>query len=36
LLFPHLSLLAPLPWPAGSGQPSRVVRWHDNGWQRLR
>ena len=36
LVFPHLPLLAPLPWPTGSGQPSRVLRWHDNGWQRLR
>jgi len=35
-VFPHLPLLAPLPWPAGSGQPSRVVSWCDNGWQRLR
>ena len=36
LVFPNLPLLAPLPWPAGSGQPSRVISWHDNGWQRLR
>ena len=36
LVFPNLPLLAPLPWPAGSGQPSRVVSWHENGWQRLR
>jgi L-threonylcarbamoyladenylate synthase len=36
LAFPHLPLLAPLPWPAGSGQPSRVLLWQDKGWQRLR
>ncbi len=36
LVFPHLPLLAPLPWPASSGQPSRVLVWKDNGWQRLR
>jgi L-threonylcarbamoyladenylate synthase len=36
LAFPHLPLLAPLPWPPGSGQPSRVLLWQDNGWHRLR
>jgi L-threonylcarbamoyladenylate synthase len=36
LAFPHLPLLAPLPWPAGSGQPSRVLSWQGHGWQRLR
>lgn len=36
LVFPQLPLLAPLPWPAGSGQPSRVLIWQDNAWQRLR
>lgn len=36
LVFPHLPLLAPLPWPSGSGLPSRVLLWQDNGWQRLR
>jgi L-threonylcarbamoyladenylate synthase len=36
LAFPQLPLLAPLPWPAGSGQPSRVLLWQDKGWQRLR
>ena len=36
LAFPHLPLLGPLPWPVGSGQPSRVLLWQDNGWQRLR
>lgn len=36
LVFPNLPLLAPLPWPAGSCQPSRVISWHENSWQRLR
>ena len=26
-LFPALSLLGPLPWPQGSGQPSTVLAW---------
>lgn len=34
--FPHLPLLGPMPWPAGSGQPSRVFLWRDNDWHRLR
>ena len=36
LVFPDLPLLAPLPWPTSSGQPSRVLVWKVNGWQRLR
>jgi L-threonylcarbamoyladenylate synthase len=36
LVFPHLPLLAPLPWPVSSGQPSRVLIWRENDWQRLR
>ena len=27
--FPGLALLAPLPWPSGSGAPSRVLAWRD-------
>ncbi|NCU92003.1 MAG: Sua5/YciO/YrdC/YwlC family protein [Synechococcaceae bacterium WB7_1B_046] len=38
--FPSLALLAPLPWPMGSGKASTVVGWHqgENGscWQILR
>ena len=42
--FPALPLLAPLPWPAGSGQASTVLAWqhhqHGNtappGWQVVR
>ena len=39
-LFPELPLLAPLPWPTGSGKASTVVAWRqgENGscWQILR
>ena len=35
-LFPALSLLAPVPWPPGSGYPSEVRAWSENGWQVLR
>jgi len=40
--FPGLPLLAPLPWPPGSGAPSRVLAWREpadsvcDGWQVLR
>ena len=40
--FPGLALLAPLPWPPGSGAPSRVLAWREpadavrDGWQVLR
>jgi len=35
--FPEVPLLAPTPWPAGSGQASTVVTWTDAGhWQLLR
>lgn len=41
--FPALPLLAPLPWPAGSGQASAVLAWRppspeqpSGGWQTLR
>lgn len=40
--FPDLPLLAPLPWPAGSGQASRVLAWRpeasggQGSWQTLR
>jgi len=30
-LFPALPLLAPLPWPAGSGQASAVLAWEATG-----
>ncbi len=33
--FPDLPLLAPLPWPAGSGVASRVIAWEE-GWRELR
>jgi L-threonylcarbamoyladenylate synthase len=35
-LFPDLPLLGPLPWPAGTGQPSEVRAWTPEGWQVLR
>lgn len=35
-VFPHLSLLAPLPWPKGSGYPSEVRAWREDGWHVLR
>lgn len=35
-LFPDLPLLGPLPWPPGSGIPSEVRGWTQNGWQVLR
>jgi L-threonylcarbamoyladenylate synthase len=36
-IFPDLPLLAPLPWPEGSGQASTVLAWHaSGGWQLLR
>lgn len=42
-LFPDLPLLAPLPWPAGSGQASTVLAWQGGsdlrpspGWRMLR
>lgn len=41
-VFPELPLLAPIPWPACRGQPSRVLAWreasgHDpEEWQELR
>jgi L-threonylcarbamoyladenylate synthase len=40
--FPGLALLAPLPWPPGSGAPSRVLAWREpadlvrDDWQVLR
>lgn len=35
--FPDLPLLAPLPWPAGSGQASAVLAWQPDGtWRVLR
>jgi L-threonylcarbamoyladenylate synthase len=40
--FPGLARLAPLPWPQGSGAPSRVLAWRDladsalDSWQVLR
>jgi L-threonylcarbamoyladenylate synthase len=40
--FPGLALLAPLPWPPGSGAPSRVLAWREpadavrDGWHVLR
>jgi len=40
--FPGLARLAPLPWPPGSGAPSRVLAWRDladsalDSWQVLR
>lgn len=40
--FPGLALLAPLPWPPGSGAPSRVLAWREpadsalDPWQVLR
>ncbi|QPN61617.1 L-threonylcarbamoyladenylate synthase [Synechococcus sp. CBW1002] len=35
--FPDLPLLAPLPWPAASGQASTVVAWSEpGGWKVLR
>jgi L-threonylcarbamoyladenylate synthase len=36
LLFPELSLLGPVPWPAGSGCPSEVRAWSQDGWHVLR
>jgi L-threonylcarbamoyladenylate synthase len=35
-LFPALSLLGPVPWPAGSGCPSEVRAWGQDGWRVLR
>jgi L-threonylcarbamoyladenylate synthase len=35
-LFPELSLPGPVPWPAGSGCPSDVRAWGQDGWQVLR
>ncbi|MFY7696563.1 MAG: Sua5/YciO/YrdC/YwlC family protein, partial [Cyanobium sp.] len=35
-LFPELSLPGPVPWPAGSGCPSEVRAWGQDGWQVLR
>ncbi|MEB3258976.1 MAG: L-threonylcarbamoyladenylate synthase [Cyanobacteriota bacterium] len=35
-LFPALSLLGPVPWPPGSGSPSEVRAWGQDGWQVLR
>ncbi len=29
LLFPHLPVLAPLPWPAAGGQASTVLAWRE-------
>ncbi len=29
-LFPHLALLAPLPWPVGSGRASAVIAWEES------
>jgi L-threonylcarbamoyladenylate synthase len=34
--FPDLAPLGPLPWPAGSGEPSEVRLWTTAGWQVLR
>lgn len=35
--MPSVPLLAPLPWPAGSGRASTVKAWHSNGhWDVLR
>jgi L-threonylcarbamoyladenylate synthase len=36
LLFPHLPILGPLPWPPGSGIPSEVRAWREGCWQVLR
>ena len=42
MAFPELDLLAPLPWPAGSGQASQVLAWAEppeaggNPWSVLR
>lgn len=36
LLFPELPLLAPLPWPEGSGIPSEVKAWQQGSWRVLR
>lgn len=35
-LFPELCLLGPVPWPAGSGRPSEVRAWSQDGWSVLR
>jgi L-threonylcarbamoyladenylate synthase len=36
-MMPSLSLLGPLPWPDGSGRPSTVMAWCDDGhWEVLR
>ncbi|MEB3306008.1 MAG: L-threonylcarbamoyladenylate synthase [Cyanobacteriota bacterium] len=34
--FPELCLLGPVPWPAGSGCPSEVKAWSQDGWHILR
>jgi len=34
--FPRIPMLAPVPWPRGSGMASTVIEWNEGKWKLLR